>query len=549
MEQLLAVFETWEADKMRTILSALNTEQETALLERYEGIMKFAKIKRLQDMITIVDRITEKTVAKKTRWKPNEVDQKIIASLPIKKIDLSYVELKKGLPKWMESINPEHLEEIDLSGNDRLTELPDWVASCTQLTILHAYSVGLKSLPNTFENLCKLSINAETLVGSTIDWSKMTALERLMIAAEELKEEDKAAFYTLISQFGELPNLKDLSINDYPYDTVPSTWTRLKNLTTLELGHFKDGQETGVSSRFFSINCTGYYKGRPSMPGQYKSKEALQYFIRAASSFEGQNEKDLLYQYLESDQVEWIKKGLAMANQDALLKQQAEKRYLNILKALLNKPNATLEDLLSLKDIHQKAEEARMLLMGNVLDFSYKEKPISRMLVDILGGLTKNFVDVDELLKEVATMEEELTVQRHFSALCAAFRAYLELEMCQGLLATNGWLQRLLQTIKNSRIFSIEEIRFNHTDFDLANKSTVLQAFFVFVGAHASSRIVIDVAQSTVPNLTPIYWLYWEVPPTTWLDVSPTFPASPLSFERSTTYRVGDSGSWKKKKA
>ena len=261
---------------MQAVLNNLDTEQETALLNRYKDIMKFAKLKKLRDMLLIVEAMTEKTVAKKTRWKPKAVDQEIIASLPLKKIDLSYLNLKKGL-----------------------------------------------------------------------------------------------------------------------------------------------------------------------------------------------------------------------------------------------------------------------------LDFSYKEDKVCRFLVDLLGGLTRNCLEGSQLLTEVVGLGEERMVQKYFSAQVAALRMYLELEMCQGLLATNGWLQRVLQMIKNSRIFSIEAVLFNHTDFELANQSTVLQEFFVFVGAHASSRMVMDIVQSTVPNLTPIYWLYQNLPQTTWLDVSPTFPASPLSFQRSASYRIGDNGRWK----
>lgn len=545
MEKIIAAFETWERDKMQAVLNNLNAEQEMALLNRYNDIMKFAKLKKLRDMLLIVETITEKKVAKKTRWKPKVVDQEIIASLPLKKIDLSYSNLKKGLPQWMATLNPALLEEIDLSGNSELAELPDWLASCTNLTTFHAYGTGLKSFPNTFEKITKLSINATALVGSTIDWSKMVALESLTIEIEELQEEDKAAFYTTITQFGGLVNLKSLSINGYPYDTIPDTWLGLEELTALDVGRFENGAETGVSSKFFSINCSGYYKGRPSMPSEYKSKEALQYFIKAVNRTEPQQENDLLYAYLESDQVELIQKGLAIVSQDASLKKQAEKRYLNILKAILDKPNATLEDLLALKNVHQKVEEARALLEANRLNFSYKEDKVCRFLVDLLGGLTRNCLEANQLLTEVVALGEERAVQKHFSTQGAALRMYLELEMCQGLLATNGWLQRVLQMIKNSRIFSIEAILFNHTDFELANQSTVLQEFFVFVGAHASSRMVMDIVQSTAPNLTPIYWLYWNLPQTTWLDVSPTFPASPLSFQRSASYRIGDDGRWK----
>ena len=94
MEKMIAAFETWERDKMQAVLNNLDAEQETALLNRYKDIMKFAKLKKLRDMLLIVEAMTEKTVAKKTRWKPKAVDQEIIASLPLK-IILETYNLKK----------------------------------------------------------------------------------------------------------------------------------------------------------------------------------------------------------------------------------------------------------------------------------------------------------------------------------------------------------------------------------------------------------------------------------------------------------------------
>ena len=105
---------------------------------------------------------------------------------------------------------------------------------------------------------------------------------------------------------------------------------------------------------------------------------------------------------------------------------------------------------------------------------------------------------------------------------------------------SEGWFGKIIKKLAD---MEPDRVMFDHTDFESANDSPLLQEFMLFGGLKCY-KLYFDVFQSTAPDLTPILWTLPYVPGSSWGDTSPKFPLSRLSFERKASYREGDDGRW-----
>ena len=86
---------------------------------------------------------------------------------------------------------------------------------------------------------------------------------------------------------------------------------------------------------------------------------------------------------------------------------------------------------------------------------------------------------------------------------------------------------------------------FEKTDFYEAASSLGLEGFMFFLMIKQKGELDIDIYQSDGVNLTRFFWMFINIPNTTWSDGSPEFPKSPLMYKRCATYTlVGGSGSY-----
>lgn len=542
IKELVQEIEIWDKNRIRNVLNDIKGSPiEVAIKERYQEILDFVKGKRLSDLINLPEMIMEPKIAKKTRWKPSNISQEIIATLPIKKIDLGG-KLTKKLPIWITYLNPLTIEDIDIGFNQKLLEIPPFISRCKNLKKLNLYGTAITMLPKEFKQLTKLecfNFPGLLLAQEGWDFKGFDELRSLQIDSDEI--EPTPALWKGLEQLSVLKNLSELLFSYYPYTTIPKAWSKLSQLSNL-------GLKGPIGTTFFSIKYESkYYNGTPDLKSEFLSKEAIAHFLKtAAIPKEDYTDTDLVFDYLESENKAQIQKGLKILEDNEELKQCAEARYLPIIRVLLKNPNATIEQLVDLTNCTKIFDLIYKVTKFNNIDFSNLDKHQCRLVVDFLGALIQNVVKIEDVQAEIKELSTEEALKKWSSNKGKLIRASIEQEFYQGLLS-KGWLQKILEIFCHSRIYTISGFLLDHTNFSLANDSLVLEEFYLFLSAYASSNLHLDIAQSDAPNLTAIFWTFSSIPSSNWQDTAPNFPPSPLSFERSFKFKGGDDKPWKTK--
>ncbi|MGH1338520.1 MAG: hypothetical protein ACRBFS_20560 [Aureispira sp.] len=546
MEDSIKKIEEWKEGTIEKVLQEIKgTATEQLLLDRYKNLLKLIGGKKLIDLALLPKKILGETAIKKIRWKPTETDQEILKALNIQRIWIDQT-VFKALPSWFQYFNQEQITSISLTpwGKVELSKLPDWVFNCTHLETLSISSVHFKkpiSLKKieSLGTIEHLSLSLENFIEAGIDLRKFEKIQTVSLSGNG-GSLDQHLIEEQLESLGELSTLEELSL-DYSLKTIPSSWLKLTQLKQLEIV----GE---VPTRFFS-STKETLGNQGQLPKELLSTEAVQFFLKIATTAEeDRRAEDFVFDYLESDDLIQIQKGLDILEQHPVLKQQAEERYLQLLKVLLNKPTAVLADLLALENPSKFAQLVQKIVYstdGLSFSFEYVDAKDCLIVVNILGALTKEALDVDQLLEEVKALKNEEELADYMETQCLALKTYLRKEFCKGLLS-NGWLQQILEVFSKSDYLDTKKLLFDHTDFGDADGANMLRRFYLFVRSfsYEYDPLYIDVAQSTIPDLTPVFWLFKEMPYVNWgKDIeTEIFPASPLSFQRTVTYQEGDFG-------
>lgn len=249
-----------------------------------------------------------------------------------------------------------------------------------------------------------------------------------------------------------------------------------------------------------------------------------------------------IYQLLESRDEGNIGIALGMLKNNEDYLQQAEKRYLKFVQTRLNDPTADLskfyEASLSLKE--EKEILDKIYVKHNSIGFEYMDGAESKMMVDTIGGIVAAYFDVEKYKKHARTLKtkEKLVNWAEKKGL------RLQKEMEESLeIYKDGWFGKIQEKLTqvDPRI-----IRLDHTSFDDANSSLVMEEFLFYLDAYCSWDLMFDIFQSDEPNFPEIFWMLSEPPETYWGDTYPSFPDSPMSFNQIALYREGDEGAMKR---
>jgi hypothetical protein len=242
---------------------------------------------------------------------------------------------------------------------------------------------------------------------------------------------------------------------------------------------------------------------------------------------------------LESGDADKIATALAALKTHPGSQDACEKRYLNLLKVRLDNESATLDDFVA--GMLSKAE-TRILesdqIAPSFISFSYYDDSESKVVVDAIGSITRNHVDLEAFVKEASQAPDEKSLlavnERYATNLKNGIRE--EARLCP-----DGWFSKFCTQLGD---MILEKVMFEKTDFETANVSLALPAFMFFAGQSSRGSVYFDIHQSTAPELTEIFWLLPKVPQTNWSDVKPQIPKSPLSFTREAKMKTGDFASW-----
>ncbi len=246
-----------------------------------------------------------------------------------------------------------------------------------------------------------------------------------------------------------------------------------------------------------------------------------------------------IYAFLESQNEQKIAKAIEVLKSNPSFYEKAQKRYLNLIQARLNNPNATLEQF---AEASPSISEVNKITGGDLakdfISFSYCRDNESKWIVDFIGSIVKNTISIEDFIEQVKLLENEdelFSVYDNF-----AKNAKNEIEK-EAKIYSEGWFSKISNHLIS---LNIGRILFENTSFNEANKSIVLKEFMFFLNISNRNSLYFDIFQSDSPNLTEIFWLLPEIPETAWGDMELKLPKSPLKFKRSASCRIGDEGSW-----
>lgn len=250
---------------------------------------------------------------------------------------------------------------------------------------------------------------------------------------------------------------------------------------------------------------------------------------------------EAIYGYLESHNETKIKHALHILDKQADFKKQAEQRYLPLIQARLNDKKASLQQF---SEAALSSSEVSKILSKHhtgkdFIAFTYMNEDESKLMVDFMGALLANVVDIEELLQQATASTSTAALATIMEAHASTFHAFFKQ---QTTICPEGWYAKICKKLGS---IQLAKVMFEKTSFVEANKSLVLREYMLFLNMLTKKGpLYFDIHQSDQPDLTPAFWLFNNVPSTNWSDVKPSFPESPLSYARSGKMRRGDSGSW-----
>lgn len=258
-----------------------------------------------------------------------------------------------------------------------------------------------------------------------------------------------------------------------------------------------------------------------------------------------------LFELLESEDTKNIAVGLALLQDKPDWLAETEKRYLPFIQARLNDKNATIFDF---EKAALNSEEVSFLLdeRGNIGDdyisFDGIDGEKVKLIVDTIGSVFAIVEDIAQLKKDAYSYNQkdfEDTIETKLIHIKFALEDQLD------DYGQTGWFSQIIHRITMLGSGFLNKIYLDHTDFEAANRSLVLDYFtlgLVYL-SRFSNDVFIDIAQSTPPAFDAVFWLFKKLPRIVTLDCQIDLPISPLSFVRTVKTRAGDSGSFKSQKS
>ncbi len=253
------------------------------------------------------------------------------------------------------------------------------------------------------------------------------------------------------------------------------------------------------------------------------------------AAFQGHTELDdsamsevtSVFEYLESGEDEKIRFALRAIQGNLDFQQKVENRYLVLLKARSNEPSLGIEAfpkfMLNKVDVKLLMEK---VIHPQYLDLTYLNRHESKLVVDFLGSIICNCINIEDFKRKAIQRESETRLQQLVDTHYEIVRASLQqsIEECP-----EGWMSKVCQQLLDLKL---ERVSFEKTRFSEANHSLVLEGFYLFLGMSSHQAIYIDIHQSEAPAIPEVIWMYRHKPQFNWSQTPASMPASPLRFSR-----------------
>lgn len=317
----------------------------------------------------------------------------------------------------------------------------------------------------------------------------------------------------------------DGSVRDFDIATVEKFIECLYHLTDKKL----EMVYTFASGKNVDIKTV------PEIPGITKLYVPVEDLSLNASDIEN------IYEFLESWSDAKIATALEAINANPHVKPDIEKRYLNLIRSRVGQ-YAGLE---SFAEASLTRNEFNLLkgehFDKNFLSLSYFSNNECQLVVDFLGSIVLNHLDINEFKNQAESAETESDLIRTYSAAAKKVKKGILEEAAKN---PDGWFSILSRKFADLKV---EKVLFEKTHF-LIPDSDQLKAFIFYLGINNHKPVYLDVFQSYCDELTGFFWFLPSVPTSSWGDMNPALPESTLPFQRTATYRLGDDKPWKTKK-
>lgn len=256
-------------------------------------------------------------------------------------------------------------------------------------------------------------------------------------------------------------------------------------------------------------------------------------------------------QFIESGREDKLALALKAIAQNDKTRERLEKRYLNYVKAYLEKEDASLQDItieLFSREIKNIFHGHRPLIAKNYISFEYSAEDEAKQLIDFIGGMVKNYVDINDYIKEHNEAYQQNWDYDDKVAMYERWRKQLHNGINEEIkLNPDGWYSKaytILMKLELEKVM-MDNCTYYHSKHKSAKRMPVLKEYMFYLNATANKKILyMDVYDTHMHDLTEMIWMFRQIPDICWFQSSTTYPPCPYTPIRDAKMKI-DNGDWK----
>lgn len=240
---------------------------------------------------------------------------------------------------------------------------------------------------------------------------------------------------------------------------------------------------------------------------------------------------------LESFDAARIETALQQAGKSPELKQRLEKRYLKLIRTLLDNPAAQLTDfpkVFSTDERVSKTLEDVFYSDGEKLEFVYLSHEEAKDVVDIVGTIVSNHVNIDDYIGHAGKTESVDGLGSWLFPKIEDLKNGINEEV-EAYPA--GWYGQICIHMMKSLIYGIGEFVIMKSWLKKANTSTVLKEFNFFLAAASTQNFILLQFRNIMDHaldFTEVLWLFGQTPAIFYpADYDARLPACVLPYNRT----------------
>ncbi|MEL1243447.1 hypothetical protein AAEO56_04170 [Flavobacterium sp. DGU11] len=558
IQEVKNIFRSGDEKAMKKALPTIeaNDAVKAEALEYYADILKYTGGKALADILKIPKNLATKKVRAK-KWEPNANSIEILNHLKIDYLSL----WNEPIPVWVKHTHFRSLSFVKYAEGDIVYPI-----SADEFEIRDC---GLEQIPDAVRkvNAKRLSFQdnkIETVPNWVFDVPERLDISRNRIEKIELAKDctidtlrlndNKFTDVSFLTHFPKLDFLvlDNNPINDFPkltgsplrylyfakchFTRVPDSINELKGLLGLYINNnpileipeldlpLLNGIDISGSQIASKYGIKGTLWGNDTQAFLKRNNKVDDSFLE-------------ICQLLESGDIAKMEEAYGMLRTNEGRLKKAEERYLKFIQGRLGSA-ATIFDIEKAMLSENEIEALRKTInkTNRSLSLAYVDDDISKLLVDFLGSVVESVIDLGDLKKQLsACSSEEELISLGEQKINDIKNAIFDITITY----KGGWFGKTLLEFTSVQH---QFLAFDHTQFDAANDSDYIEAFFVFLQCFSYDDYYIDVFQSDAPRFGNIFWLLPYIPKVIWFDVTAQYPLSPLSFKRSASVTENNAG-------